>query len=35
MESIMFRIMNLKGLHQLEEEIEQMNDVAEKEARTS
>ena len=34
MESIMFRIMNLKGLHQLEEEIEQMNDVAEKEART-
>ena len=33
MESIMFRIMNLKELHQLEEEIEQMSDVKEREAR--
>jgi len=32
-ESIMFRIMNLKGLHQLEEEIEQMNDAEERNAR--
>ena len=29
MESIMFRIMNLKGLHQLENEIEQMSDAEE------
>ena len=34
MESIMFRIMNLKGLHQLDEEIEQISDAEEKEART-
>lgn len=34
MESIMFRIMNLKELHKLEEEIEQISDVEEKEART-
>lgn len=34
MESIMFRIMNLKELHQLEEEIEQIDDVQEREART-
>ena len=31
MESIMFRIMNLKELHQLEEEIDQMDDAKEKE----
>ena len=30
----MFRIMNLKGLHQLEDEIEQMSDVEERNART-
>lgn len=34
MESIMFRIMNLKELHQLEEEIDQMDDAKEKEARS-
>ena len=34
MESIMFRIMNLKELHQLEEEIDQIDDATEKEART-
>ena len=33
MESIMFRIMNLKELHQLEEEIEKMSDVKERKAR--
>ena len=33
MESIMFRIMNLKGLHQLEDEIEQMSDVEERNTR--
>ena len=30
----MFRIMNLKELHQLEEEIDQMDDAKEKEARS-
>ena len=34
MESIMFRIMNLKELHQLEEEIDQMDDAKEKKARS-
>lgn len=34
MESIIFRIMNLKELHQLEEEIEKMSDSQEREART-
>lgn len=34
MESILFRIMNLQELHQLEDEIEQMDDVREREART-
>lgn len=34
MESIIFRIMNLKELHQLQEEIEQMSDAKEREART-
>lgn len=34
MESIIFRIMNLKELHQLEEEIEKMSDAQEREART-
>ena len=33
MESIMFRIMNLKGLHQLEKEIEQMSDEQERNTR--
>ena len=34
MESIMFRIMNVKALHQLEDEIEQMEDAQEREIRT-
>lgn len=34
MESIIFRIMNLKELHQLEEEIEKMSDAQERDART-
>lgn len=34
MESIIFRIMNLKELHKLEEEIEKMSDAQEREART-
>jgi len=34
MESIIFRIMNLKELHKLEEEIEKMSDPQEREART-
>ena len=34
MESIMFRIMNLKELHKLEDEIEQIGDVQERETRT-
>lgn len=34
MESIIFRIMNLKELHQLEEEIEKISDTQEREART-
>ena len=33
MESIIFRIMNMKELHQLEEEIEQMEDAQERETR--
>ena len=33
MESIIFRIMDLKELHQLEEEIEQMSDAKERKAR--
>ena len=34
MESIMFRIMNVKALHQLENETEQMEDAQEREIRT-
>lgn len=34
MESIIFRIINMQGLHQLEDEIEQIADVQEREART-
>lgn len=34
MESILFRIMNLQELHQLEDEIEQMDDEQEREARS-
>lgn len=34
MQSIIFRIMNLKELHSLQDEIEQMSDVSEREART-
>jgi len=34
MESIMFRIMNLQELHKLEDEIEQIGDVQERETRT-